>query len=163
MNFPVAPPETTPSIRAGHSGYPKFSGRVVRVLGISGFQKWYPKSVGKNKNPKIRVRVLPELPEILELHICSIKSNQIHPTIHPVHTSKLTVQTKLTNTSHVQTVTVHTSHITIDKHSFEAHKSNHRWKNKWLRQIRFQSPNHPALQQTSSTSAPAPPTINAKQ
>ena len=25
--------------RAGHSGYPKFSGRVVRVLGISGFQK----------------------------------------------------------------------------------------------------------------------------
>ena len=28
-----------PSIMAGHSGYPKFSGRVVRVLGISGFQK----------------------------------------------------------------------------------------------------------------------------
>ena len=123
---------------AGHSGYPKFSGRVVRVLGISGFQKWYPKSVGKKKNPKIRVRVrvLPELPEILELHICSIKSNQIHPTIHPVHTSKLTVQTKLTNTSHVQTVTVHTSHITINKHSFEAHKSNHRWKNKSFRVFR---------------------------
>ena len=26
-------------VMAGHSGYPKFSGPVVRVLGISGFQK----------------------------------------------------------------------------------------------------------------------------
>ena len=42
-------------VMAGHSGYQKFSGPVVRVLGISGFQKWYPKSVGKKKNPKIRV------------------------------------------------------------------------------------------------------------
>ena len=148
--------------RAGHSGYPKFSGRVVRVLGISGFQKWYPKSVGKKKNPKtwVRVRVLPELPEILELHICSIKSNQIHPTIHPVHTSKLTVQTKLTNTSHVQTVTVHTSHITINKHSFEANKSNHRWKNYMTKTDslpKSKPPSTPSVQQHHCT------TLNAKQ
>ena len=153
-----AAPEMGTSM-AGHSGYPKFSDRVVRVLGISGFQKWYPKSVGKKKNPKIRVRVrvLPELPEILELHICSIKSNQIHPTIHPVHTSKLTVQTKLTNTSHVQTVTVHTSHITINKHSFEEHKSNHRWKNYMTKTDslpKSKPPSTAVLHLSSSTTAP---------
>ena len=40
---------------AGSSGYPKISGRVVRVSGISGFQKCYPKLAWKKKNPKIRV------------------------------------------------------------------------------------------------------------
>ena len=40
---------------AGRSRYSKISGRVVRVLGISSFQKCYPKLDGKKKNPKIRV------------------------------------------------------------------------------------------------------------
>jgi len=44
---------------AGHSGYPKISGRIFRV---SGFQKCYPKLAGEKKNPKIRVRVYPNYP-----------------------------------------------------------------------------------------------------
>jgi len=56
---------------AGRSGYPKISGRVFRVLEISGFQKCYPKLAEKKKNPKIQVPKnsgsgsdLHELPEI---------------------------------------------------------------------------------------------------
>ena len=55
---------------AGRSGYPKISGRVFRVSGISGFQKCYPKLAGEKKNPKIRVPEnsgsgLPEQPEMI--------------------------------------------------------------------------------------------------
>ena len=42
---------------AGRSGYPKISGRVFWILGISRFQKYYPKLARVKKNPKIRVRV----------------------------------------------------------------------------------------------------------
>ena len=55
---------------AGRSGYPKISGRVFRISGISGSQKYYPKLVREKKNPKIRVPEnsgsgsgLPEQPE----------------------------------------------------------------------------------------------------
>ena len=41
------PPHRIPitASKAGRSGYPKISGRVFRVSGISGFQKYYPKLV----------------------------------------------------------------------------------------------------------------------
>ena len=32
-------------VRPGHSGNPKISGRVIRVLEISGFRNYYPKFV----------------------------------------------------------------------------------------------------------------------
>ena len=59
----------SPRTMAGRSGYPKISGWVVRVSGISGFQKCYPKLAGEKKNPKIRVPEnsgsgLPEQPEL---------------------------------------------------------------------------------------------------
>ena len=40
---------------AGHSGYPKISGRVIRVFEISGFEKYNPKFVENNQNPTFRV------------------------------------------------------------------------------------------------------------
>jgi hypothetical protein len=45
----------TPPTRPGHSGYPKNSGQVVRVIKISGFGKSYPKSRRVLQYPKIRV------------------------------------------------------------------------------------------------------------
>jgi hypothetical protein len=58
--------------RGGRSGYPKFSGRVIRVLKISGFENRYPKLQRVFQYPKIRVpgisgsgSGIPELPEQL--------------------------------------------------------------------------------------------------
>ena len=46
---------TTPTSRPGHSGYPKISGRVFRVLKILGFENWNPKFVKNKLNPTFRV------------------------------------------------------------------------------------------------------------
>jgi hypothetical protein len=58
--------------RGGRSGYPKFSGRVIRVFKISGFENRYPKLQRVFQYPKIRVpgisgsgSGIPELPELL--------------------------------------------------------------------------------------------------
>jgi hypothetical protein len=58
--------------RGGHSGYPKFSGRVIRVFKISGFENRYPKLQRVFHYPKIWVpgisgsgSGIPELPELL--------------------------------------------------------------------------------------------------
>jgi hypothetical protein len=58
--------------RGGRSGYPKFSGRVIRVFKISGFENRYPKLQWVFQYPKIRVpgisgsgSGIPELPELL--------------------------------------------------------------------------------------------------
>ena len=55
----------------GHSGYPKISGRVIRVFEISGFEKYNPKFVKNKQNPTFRVpdisgsnSGLPEQPEM---------------------------------------------------------------------------------------------------
>jgi hypothetical protein len=60
------------SIRGGRSGYPKFSGRIIRVFKISGFENRYPKLQRVFQYPKIRVpgisgsgSGIPELPELL--------------------------------------------------------------------------------------------------
>jgi hypothetical protein len=50
--------------KARHSGYLKISGRVIRVLGNSGIEKCYPIFAPKKHYPIIRVRVLPDIPEI---------------------------------------------------------------------------------------------------
>ena len=39
----------------GHSGYPKISGRVIRVFEILGFEKYNPKFVKNKQNPTFRV------------------------------------------------------------------------------------------------------------
>jgi hypothetical protein len=39
----------------GRSGYPKFSGRVIRVFKISGFENRYPKLQRVFQYPKIRI------------------------------------------------------------------------------------------------------------
>jgi hypothetical protein len=61
-----------PTNRGGHSGYPKISGRVIRVFKISGFENRYPKLQRVLQYPKIRVPKIsgsglgiPELPELL--------------------------------------------------------------------------------------------------
>ena len=41
--------------RPGHSGYPKISGRVFRVLQISGFKNSSPKFAQNKQNPTFRV------------------------------------------------------------------------------------------------------------
>jgi hypothetical protein len=41
--------------KAGHSGYPKISGRVIRVVGNSGTENCYPIFVPKKHYPKFRV------------------------------------------------------------------------------------------------------------
>jgi hypothetical protein len=58
--------------RGGRSGYPKISGRVIRVFKISGFENRYPKLQRVLQYPKIRVPEIsgsgsgiPELPELL--------------------------------------------------------------------------------------------------
>jgi hypothetical protein len=58
--------------RGRRSGYPKFSGRVIRVFKISGFENRYPKLQRVFQYPKIQVpRIsgsgsgIPELPELL--------------------------------------------------------------------------------------------------
>jgi hypothetical protein len=58
--------------RGGRSGYPKISGRVIRVFKISGFENRYPKLQWVLQYPKIRVPKIsglgsgiPELPELL--------------------------------------------------------------------------------------------------
>jgi hypothetical protein len=56
--------------RGGRSGYPKFSGRVIRVFKFSGFENQYPKLQRVFQYPKIRVpgisgSGIPELPELL--------------------------------------------------------------------------------------------------
>jgi hypothetical protein len=43
--------------RSGRSGYPKFSGRVIQVFKISGFENQYPKLQRVFQYPKVRVRV----------------------------------------------------------------------------------------------------------
>ena len=48
-------------IMAGRSGYPKISGRVVRVSGISDFQKCYPKLDGEKKMDLARIRPPPSI------------------------------------------------------------------------------------------------------
>jgi hypothetical protein len=45
----------TLSGKGGRSGYPKFSGRVIRVFKISGFENRYPKLQRVFQYPKIRV------------------------------------------------------------------------------------------------------------
>jgi hypothetical protein len=47
----------------GRSGYPKISGRVIRVFKISGFENRYPK-LQRVLHPKfrVRVRVFPNYP-----------------------------------------------------------------------------------------------------
>ena len=60
----------------GRSGYPNFSGRVVRVIRNSGNGKRYPNSAPKNHYPKFRVRDnlgsgIPELPDIKKTSICT--------------------------------------------------------------------------------------------
>jgi hypothetical protein len=60
--------------RSGRSGYPKISGRVIRVFRISGFENRYPKLQLVLQYPKIRVpgisgSGIPELPKLLcQLH-----------------------------------------------------------------------------------------------
>jgi hypothetical protein len=54
----------------GRSGYPKISGRVIRVFKISGFENRYPKLQRVLQYPKFRVPEIsgsgiPELPELL--------------------------------------------------------------------------------------------------
>jgi hypothetical protein len=62
------------STRGGHLGYPKISGRVIRVFKILGFENRYPKLQRVLQYPKIRVpgisgSGIPELPELLcQLH-----------------------------------------------------------------------------------------------
>jgi hypothetical protein len=56
--------------RCERSGYPKISGRVIRVFKISGFENRYPKLQRVLQYPKIRVPEIsgsgiPELPELL--------------------------------------------------------------------------------------------------
>jgi hypothetical protein len=60
--------------RGGRSGYPKISGRVIRVFKISGFENRYPKLQRVLQYPKLRVPEIsgsgsgiPELPELLSL------------------------------------------------------------------------------------------------
>jgi len=43
------------TVMAGHSGYTKISGRVIRVSEISGTEKYNPKFVENNQNPTFRV------------------------------------------------------------------------------------------------------------
>jgi hypothetical protein len=43
------------SRKAGHSGYPKISGRVIRVVGNSGIENCYPIFALKKHYPKFRV------------------------------------------------------------------------------------------------------------
>jgi hypothetical protein len=66
--------------RGGRSGYPKISGRVIRVFKISGFENRYPKLQRVLQYPKFRVPKIsgsgsgsgiPELPELL----CHIHKN----------------------------------------------------------------------------------------
>jgi hypothetical protein len=57
-------------VGGGCSGYPKISGRVIRVFKISSFENWYPKLQRVLQYPKIRVpgvsgSGIPELPELL--------------------------------------------------------------------------------------------------
>jgi hypothetical protein len=61
-----------PGYRGGRSGYPKISGRVIRVFKISGFENRYPKLQRVLQYPKFRVPEIsgsgsgiPELPELL--------------------------------------------------------------------------------------------------
>ena len=58
----------------GHSGYPNFSGRVIRVIQNSGNRKCYPILTLKNHYPTIRVPAIsgsgsgiPDIPEVLPL------------------------------------------------------------------------------------------------
>jgi hypothetical protein len=58
--------------RGGRSGYPKISGRVIRVFKISGFENRYPKLQRVLQYPKILVPAIsgsdsgfPKLPELL--------------------------------------------------------------------------------------------------
>jgi hypothetical protein len=66
--------------RGGRSGYPKKSGRVIRVFKISGFENRYPKLQRVLQYPKFRVPEfsgsgsgsgIPELPELL----CQLNKN----------------------------------------------------------------------------------------
>jgi hypothetical protein len=68
--------ETT--ARGGRSGYPKISGRVIRVFKISGFENRYPKLQQVLQYPEFRVpgisgsgSGIPELPELL----CRLRKN----------------------------------------------------------------------------------------
>jgi hypothetical protein len=58
----------------GRSGYPKSSGRVIRVLKNSGIQNCYPirdkkNNIRKFEYPQFRDRVLPDLPEIYKMTV----------------------------------------------------------------------------------------------
>jgi hypothetical protein len=57
--------------KAGHSGYPIFSGRVIRV--IKSATRFLPQKNTTRKfgYPIIRVRVLPDIPKFME-------NNQLH-------------------------------------------------------------------------------------
>jgi hypothetical protein len=52
--------------KAGHSGYLKILGRVIRVVKNSGIENCYPIFALKKHYPiiRVRVRVLPDIPEI---------------------------------------------------------------------------------------------------
>jgi hypothetical protein len=61
---------TAAAARGGRSGYPKISGRVIRVFKISGFENRYPKLQRVLQYPKFRVPEISgsgisELPELL--------------------------------------------------------------------------------------------------
>jgi hypothetical protein len=43
------------AVKAGHSGYPKISGRVIRVVRNSGIENCYPIFALKKHYPKFRV------------------------------------------------------------------------------------------------------------
>ena len=65
---------SAPTIMTGHSGYPNFSGRVIRVIQNSGNRKCYPILTLKNHYPTIRVPAIsgsgsgiPDIPEVLPL------------------------------------------------------------------------------------------------
>jgi hypothetical protein len=69
---------TLPSSRGGRSGYPKISGRVIRVFKISGFENRYPKLQRVLQYPEFWVpgisgsgSGIPELPELL----CRLRKN----------------------------------------------------------------------------------------
>jgi hypothetical protein len=66
--------QSSTRFRGGRLGYPKFSGWVIRVFKISGFENRYPKLQRVFQYPKIRVpgisgsgsgSGIPELPELL--------------------------------------------------------------------------------------------------
>ena len=70
-----------PSGMGGHSGNSKISSRVFRIFEISGFDNYCPKFAPNNRTrhfeyPKIRVRVrvIPELPDFFKLIASKLKA-----------------------------------------------------------------------------------------